>query len=210
MKRLVLIGVAVFVIALTVGTGARVALTPSSPKRAAAADSLDTAQPKVESDSSRVPTGESGRTPADVIKPEVSGAPESASPSTSSGGAMPAVAEATPVAKDAGNRAATGDATGAAGGAPGPAPAIATSDSTQAAEAESIDARAIKQMARILISMKTVDAGRIMAGLTDDQLESILRSLGVRQAASLLALLPTERAAALSRRLLVSPAKEGK
>lgn len=59
-----------------------------------------------------------------------------------------------------------------------------------------------RQVARVLSSMKPADAAKIAAYLTDDQVEGILGQLGVRQAASLLTELPTERAAALSKRIM--------
>ena len=58
------------------------------------------------------------------------------------------------------------------------------------------------QVSKILSSMKPAEAAKILVYLSDDQVEGILRSLGVRQAAQMLTQLPTERAAALSRRLL--------
>jgi flagellar motility protein MotE (MotC chaperone) len=63
-------------------------------------------------------------------------------------------------------------------------------------------------VARILINMKSAEAAKIMAYLGDDQVEGILRSMGVRQAAMILAQLPVERAAKLSRRLM-APAPAG-
>ncbi len=59
-----------------------------------------------------------------------------------------------------------------------------------------------RQVARVLSSMKPADAAKIAAYLTDDQVEGILGQLGVRQAAGLLTELPTERAAALSKRIM--------
>lgn len=67
-----------------------------------------------------------------------------------------------------------------------------------------------RQMARILGNMKPKDAVRIMAFMSDDQVEGILRSLGVRTAATLLAQFPTERAAVLGKRLMNPPAGAGK
>ncbi len=62
--------------------------------------------------------------------------------------------------------------------------------------------KALQQLARIFTSMKPAEAAKIMAFLSDSQVEGLLRQLGVRQAAQLLTELPTERAAVLSRRLL--------
>jgi flagellar motility protein MotE (MotC chaperone) len=65
-----------------------------------------------------------------------------------------------------------------------------------------------RRIARILITMKPAEAAGIMSHLTDDQVEGIVRAVGVRQAATLLAQLPTARAAALSRRLIERPSLE--
>ena len=62
------------------------------------------------------------------------------------------------------------------------------------------------QVAKMLTSMKPAGATEIMSRLNDDQVEGILRALGIRQASTLLALFPGERAAALSRRLMQRPA----
>lgn len=61
---------------------------------------------------------------------------------------------------------------------------------------------AYKQLARIFSNMKTTDAAKVLAYMSDEEVEGVLRQLGVRPAAGLLAALPKERAAALSRRLL--------
>src|SRR5205814_1732319 len=58
------------------------------------------------------------------------------------------------------------------------------------------------QVSKILTNMKPAEAAKIMSFLSDDQVEGIVRAIGVRQAALMLAHLPTERAAALSRRLM--------
>jgi hypothetical protein len=62
------------------------------------------------------------------------------------------------------------------------------------------------QVAKMLITMKPAGATEILTRLNDDQVEGILRALGVRPASTLLALLPGERAAVLSRRLMQRPA----
>jgi len=63
-------------------------------------------------------------------------------------------------------------------------------------------AAANKQVARVLSAMKAPEAAKVLAYLTDDEVEGILRAVGPRQAADFLTNLPKERAAALSRRLL--------
>lgn len=62
--------------------------------------------------------------------------------------------------------------------------------------------RAYAQMARILGAMKAADAGRILARLNDDQVQGLLQEVSVRQAAAMMAMLPPERAAEMSRRML--------
>lgn len=68
-------------------------------------------------------------------------------------------------------------------------------------------AAAYRQLARIFANMKTADAARVLAYMSDDETQGVIEQLGVRQAATLLSNLPKERAALLSRRLLsVDPA----
>ena len=69
-------------------------------------------------------------------------------------------------------------------------------------------ADAYKQVARVLSAMKAVEAAKVLAFLSDDEVEGILRSVGPRQAADFMTNLPKERAAGLSRRLLVPKPKE--
>ena len=68
-------------------------------------------------------------------------------------------------------------------------------------------AAGFKQLARIFGSMKAVDAVKVMALMTDEEVEGVLRALGPKQAADMLGEFPKERAAALSRRLLVPTVK---
>jgi len=64
-------------------------------------------------------------------------------------------------------------------------------------------AAAYKQVARVLSAMKPPEAVKVMAYLSDDEVEGLLRSVGPRQAADFLTNMPKERAAKLSQRLLV-------
>lgn len=64
-------------------------------------------------------------------------------------------------------------------------------------------AAAYKQVARVLSAMKPVEAAKVLAFLSDDEVEGLLRAVGPRQAADFLTNIPKERAAGLSRRLLV-------
>lgn len=77
-------------------------------------------------------------------------------------------------------------------------------------EAARLEASSYKQLARIFSNMKTTDAAKVLAYMSDEEVEGVLRQLGVRSAAGLLAALPKERAAALSRRLLNNGGKETK
>lgn len=63
-------------------------------------------------------------------------------------------------------------------------------------------AGAYKQVARVLSAMKPPEAAKVIAFLSDDEVEGLLRSVGPRQAADFLTNIPKERAALLSRRLL--------
>jgi hypothetical protein len=63
-------------------------------------------------------------------------------------------------------------------------------------------AGAYKQVARVLSAMKPPEAAKVIAFLSDDEVEGLLRSVGPRQAADFLMNIPKERAALLSRRLL--------
>lgn len=63
--------------------------------------------------------------------------------------------------------------------------------------------KAYKEVARIFSSMKAAEAAKVLGFLSDTEVEGILRAVGPRQAADFMTNLPKERAAALSRRLLV-------
>jgi hypothetical protein len=67
---------------------------------------------------------------------------------------------------------------------------------------------AVKQVARVLSAMKAAEAAKVLAFLSDDEVEGILRAVGPRQAADFMTNLPKERAAALSRRLMVPKPQE--
>lgn len=66
---------------------------------------------------------------------------------------------------------------------------------------------AFKQLARIFSNMKTTDAAKVLAYMSDDEVQGVLQQLGVRPAAGLLAALPKERAALLGRRMLNNSGK---
>lgn len=96
--------------------------------------------------------------------------------------------------------------------APGHAPAAqlaptAVPPSPIRAAATQVDpaakAAAYKQVARVLSAMKPAEAAKVLAFLSDEEVEGLLRAVGPRQAADFLTNIPKERAAGLSRRLLV-------
>lgn len=65
-----------------------------------------------------------------------------------------------------------------------------------------IDA-AQRSLARIFAQMDAVQAADVLQHMSDDEVESVMRRLGTRQAAELMAVLPKSRAANLARRLMV-------
>lgn len=69
-------------------------------------------------------------------------------------------------------------------------------------------AAGFKQLARIFTTMKAADAVKVMALMTDDEVEGVLRATPPKQTAEMLNQFPQQRAAALSRRLLVPTVKE--
>ncbi|MEP6571540.1 MAG: hypothetical protein ABJD11_02560 [Gemmatimonadota bacterium] len=84
----------------------------------------------------------------------------------------------------------------------GPGPLVSAAAAAHSADPKA-RALAYKQLARIFSAMKPVEAVKVLGFLSDAEVEGILRAVGPRQAADFLVNLPKERAAALSRRLLV-------
>jgi flagellar motility protein MotE (MotC chaperone) len=85
-------------------------------------------------------------------------------------------------------------------------PAVAPSATVRPAATQAdpaAKAAAYKQVARVLSAMKPVEAAKVLAFLSDEEVEGLLRAVGPRQAADFLTNIPKERAAGLSRRLLV-------
>jgi hypothetical protein len=82
-------------------------------------------------------------------------------------------------------------------------PASRPTDPVLAPRGDTAAARArAKAVAKILASMKPKEAASIIAKLTDDEVELIVRQLNPKQVAALWAVVPEDRAAGLSRRLL--------
>ena len=90
-------------------------------------------------------------------------------------------------------------------GTPGGAAAKAPAPPAKVPGRSALDAEAMTRatsVAKVLVQMKPKEAVTIMAKLTDDEVERIFRQLNAKQLAALLAVLPGERAAVMSRRLL--------
>lgn len=183
----VIFGVLAFVLGLGGSTGVGVLTTPV---RLTAADSLAIARADTTHASHPAVAAPAGHAvaaaaaPVTAARPPVVAAPASA-PSTTvlastQGSQTPVVAHVAPPV---------------ASGAP------------EARPANTPDAETFKQVGSILLNMKPVEAAKIVTYLNDDQLEGLVRSMTPRQAAGVFGQLPPERAAALSRRLLI-PAKE--
>lgn len=83
-----------------------------------------------------------------------------------------------------------------------PPPAGPSSASAVASKEVRDSTSSQRQVARILSQMEPADAARLVELLGDDEVEKILRSLGAKSAALLLAHLEPQRATALTRRLL--------
>ncbi len=107
-------------------------------------------------------------------------------------------------AHDSGAVAGPGDAqiANAPSADPAPAKVVPVSAINPAEKAD-----AYKQVARVLSAMKATEAVKVMAFLSDEEVEGILRAVGPRQAGDFLTNLPKDRAATLSRRLLVPKPK---
>jgi hypothetical protein len=84
------------------------------------------------------------------------------------------------------------------------APGAAPSPAAPTPAAPSVEqAAAFKQLGKILGSMKPDDAAKVLAFLSDAEVEGVLHQIGPKQAAGILTSLPSQRAGAISRRLLV-------
>jgi Mg/Co/Ni transporter MgtE len=74
----------------------------------------------------------------------------------------------------------------------------------------SVGGMEFREVARIIISMDRAEAMLLLSYLEDDQVLGILRSMRVRDAARTLELIPKDRAASLSARLLQLSEEKGK
>ncbi len=186
--RLVVVGLVTFLLSLGGTTGglvlkARKAIPAAPDSAAVLADPAkargDSAQPHLASDTSK--------THADSVMPAAGDSVAHADSTAAVRGAATSALGASP-----------------SGNAVGPAPA----DAAASTAATGRSAAAYKQLARIFSNMKTTDAAKVLAYMSDEEVHGVLEQLGVRPAAGLLAALPKERAAILSRRMLGAGGKK--
>jgi hypothetical protein len=192
MIRLVVIGVAAFLLSLGGTTGVLV-----SRGKAAAKAMADSAQAHPDSASRGLPAGEKLAASRSARAAEHEPAPSPTHPAERAATPVPAAGhvagDTTPHAE-----AAVADS----GPAAAPTAGLQAASAGGRAAASSGAELSYRQLARIFSNMKTTDAVKVMAFMSDDEVQGVLEEVGVRQAAGLLAAFPKERAAALSRRLL--------
>ena len=182
MKKAIVFGAVGFVVSLGGTTG--VLVKTHHPPEVAVADSAKAKPDPLKADSShKAPAKDSthtdsARTEAPHHSDSASAHPDSVQP------------HVTPVAQ------------------PSPAPTTVHAAKVSVPVDPEAKAAAYKQVARVLSAMKPAEAVKVMALLSDDEVEGILRAVGPRQAADFLSNFPKERAASLSRRLLVPKGKE--
>lgn len=206
--KIVLFAAGAFVTALAAGTGIAV-LTAPKPV-AVVADSLlaapDSAQ--VAADSAHATADSAHAAPPVTPDPATvahGAAPRASEPATGAHGAAPRAGEPATAGHAAAGNTAAPNAAAVKPATAAPAPPAAPPGAALAATSN--DDAGYRQVARVLSNMKPTDAAAIVAHLSDDQLDGVLRQLGVRQAASLMGALPVERAAAMSRRMIKQPPK---
>ena len=188
--RVVILGVVAFLLSLGGTTGALV----MKARKAAAivADSL-AAHPDsaaAHADSAKVKGDSSASHPAAVVAHADSARP------------LPDPTHAAPDSAARGDSTSSGAATSSLGASP------TGHEAPLSAEATGPKGAAYKQLARIFSNMKTTDAAKVLAYMSDEEVQGVLEQLGVRPAAGLLAALPKERAAILSRRMLGAGGKK--
>lgn len=198
--KLVIFGVAAFVIGLGGTTGGLVLTAPKLPP---GADSLIAAAHADSTHHGEAAAGEHAAA-APAVAEHAAATPEGSPP-----------AEGAPASEAAAHEAAAASVEPAAHGveaattshAPAEQPVRPTSGMAPLTRPGEPDPETYKQVGSILMNMKAPEAAKIMAYLNDTQIEGLLRSMSPRNAATVLSQMPPERAAALSRRLLV-PVKE--
>ena len=180
MKKAIIFGVVAFVVSLVATTG--ILVKTHHPTVVAVADSTKTKPDSLKPDSAHTAPEVRDSTHPDSAKAEAPHHPDSvvAHPDTS----KPHPVEVTPA----------------------PSAPVHVTRPPVPVDPEA-KAAAYKQLARVLSAMKPAEAVKVMALLSDEEVEGILRAVGPRQAADFLSNFPKERAASLSRRLLVPRAK---
>ncbi len=197
MKRTLILAGVGFAIALAVSTTIIVLRTPARPPaaRPPAVAPAAPAAPAATAATPAAPAADStGRASAAAAARSNPGPAASATPAVSTTAASAPVAAATTTvttAHDAGRGPRT---------APAPRPVTPPRNVITPSDYGAV--------AKILNGMKPAAAAEILKRLDDEQVEGILRSLGARQASTMLGLLPPDRGAALSRRLM-RPAEAG-
>lgn len=150
---------------------------------------------------STMPAGDPAEVPVDVALSRDAGEPvPGAEPdSGSTGGENPGRDVASGDTAVADSLGGTPDSEAGADGADG-APGLGD-DATGAAGSVVTDEGA-RRLARVFGAMRAADAARVLAELSDPEVEAILIKLGDRQAGQILSTFPADRAAELSRRVL--------
>lgn len=184
--KLVIFGVIALLLGLAGGTGVAIL---RAPKAGAAADSLTAHR----ADSTVTP-----HAPAPAAVPAPPPAQETPPASGTIDAHAAATTHAAPVVVPP---AATVHA------APPPASPVHAATSASAAPAAR---EGYAQVGSIFARMKPADVAQIATYLEDEHMDGVLRTLGARQAATLLEALPAERAARLSRRIIANPTPQEK
>lgn len=190
--KLVIFGAIAAVVGLVGGTGARVFTAPALP---AGADSLIAA-----ADSAYKLK----------VSQEAGGHAAAHGDSSAAGGHEVAHTEAAPVAHPAAEHGHEPAATADGHAVQAAATVAAAPAATGPSAVTEPEPERYKQVGNILLNMKPAEAARVIAYLTDAQVHGLLEAMGPRQAAQILSQLPAERAAALSKRLLIAPPTEAR
>jgi hypothetical protein len=183
----ILVFVATFVVALGASTGAKLALT-KPPAKAAADSSGHVADSTHRADSTHADTaaasGSAPTPPADSAAKRAATTSDRSKANTSAPNAGAPTQPGAP------------QSVAAKPGAPGPAP-------TQQAAAKAPPDTAVeaseRRIAKVFTSMDAKQAAKVLDHMADSDVEIILGYVGPRQAASIMAELPPERVATLSK-----------
>jgi outer membrane biosynthesis protein TonB len=203
-KKYLVLGIVGFVAALAVATGARLLLGQGNEETATAEHAEVVAGDQIEQSAPPIPPPET----APITQPALAKAVDEPRPVPEP--AADPVQDTTVTQTPAPTRAAETSiveqtqeaATTLQVSAPEPAVGSAADDTERKTTPE------YRQLGKILTNMKAKDAAQIMAYLSDEETLGILRSLGVREVASLLSAMPVERAATLSQQLLNQPEED--